>query len=308
MATGDHRRQGSDASDCELMLVDINNDNLDFSAHERPRSPRRPGLSLLSHVKMRIRCEASLLRKQCRMYIFCIFINIYGGSVVFRNLAFYRFEIGERITQDIGFQLLPEKRGILTTLPMSVLQAFTLLSCAACFFPISKNAPFATNIVRRWGMVEAVGTVLRFLTYTSTTLPGVAQHCLPENTASILRDRPKTARDIMFSIKVDGVGIEKNSGESGTYNCGDLVFSGHMLMTILYALCIIRYSPSALNLSRTAVKYVLTPTTWALVVIQALNIIMARNHYTMDVVIACYLTPLLWHWHGTRESDDMAPF
>ena len=258
MVSSDHRRQGSDASDCEMMLVDINRDS---PAVQLPTRARRIGI--LAHAKARLRCEANLLRRQIRMYILCIFINIYGGSVVFRNFAFYRFEIGERITQDIGFQILPESRGILNTMPMfslqvecirvfsarlrhlqdttnTYLQVFTLLSCAACFFPISDNPPYAVNIVRRWGIVEAQGTILRFLTYGSTTLPGAAEHCLPKNKDKIHKDRLKTARDILFTIKVDGIGVERNTGEKGTYNCGDLVFSGHMLMTMLYALAILR--------------------------------------------------------------------
>jgi len=35
---------------------------------------------------------------------------------------------------------------------------------------------------------------------------------------------------------------------------------------------------------------------------------MARNHYTMDVVISCYLTPLLWNWYINHfDPDEMKP-
>ena len=43
-------------------------------------------------------------------------------------------------------------------------------------------------------------------------------------------------------------------------------------------------------------RSVFRPLVWMLVAMQGLTILMARNHYTMDVVIASYVTPLLWHW------------
>jgi hypothetical protein len=79
-------------------------------------------------------------------------------------------------------------------------------------------ASYAVNIVRRWGMMIAMGNTLRFLTYMSTTFPGSAKHCLPSNENLAARDQPKTVRDILFLITVDCVG----DGKSGTYNCGDL--------------------------------------------------------------------------------------
>ena len=296
MGSSDHRRHRSDTSDCELLVIDP----------DPPAKP--PSVNIMTHVRKRLRNEANLLRRQIRMYLFCIFIILYGGSVVFRNVAFYRFQIGNRITQDLGFQLFAESRGLMNTVPIFVLQVTAILTCLASLFPIAENAPYATNILRRWGMVEAMGTVLRFATYVSTSLPGAADHCLPHNTEKILRDRPTSIRDIFLMMKVDGVGLEKNTGESGSYNCGDLVFSGHMLMTICYALTILRYSPKVLNLGSRYVTFVLKPGVWTLVLLQAIGIIMARNHYTMDVVIAAYVTPLLWHWHATNEKRDMTPY
>ena len=35
-----------------------------------------------------------------------------------------------------------------------------------------------------------------------------------------------------------------------------------------------------------------------LIVIQGVFIVMERSHYTADVVVASYLTPLLWHFRN----------
>ena len=167
----------------------------------------------IDYIRRRAAQEWNLLRRQRCMYITCITVNIYGGSVVFRNLAFYRYRAGERLTQDLGFDLLPEMKGWLTGLPMLLLQLTCLTACALSFLPRSTPAPYAVNIIRRWGMMEAMGSVLRFLTYISTTLPGAADHCLPSKNPHIARDQPKTLADIFFMLKVDGVGLEANTGE-----------------------------------------------------------------------------------------------
>jgi hypothetical protein len=35
---------------------------------------------------------------------------------------------------------------------------------------------------------------------------------------------------------------------------------------------------------------------WIIVGIQAILIIALRNHYTADVIVGAYITPLLWHF------------
>jgi hypothetical protein len=187
--------------------------------------PRLGGhADVLLHARRRFSQELSLLRLQWRMWLLCLATGVYGASMVFRNLAFYRYRAGPRLTQDLGFDLLPEWQGYLTDRPMCALQAVLVGACAMSFVPRRTGPPasYAVNIVRRWGMMIAMGNTLRFLTYMSTTLPGSAKHCLPSN-QNLARDQSKTARDILFRITVDGVG----DGKSGTYNCGDLTFSGH---------------------------------------------------------------------------------
>jgi hypothetical protein len=238
------------------------------------------------------------------MWLLCLATGVYGGSMVFRNLAFYRYRAGPRLTQDLGFDLLPEWQGHLTDSPMCALQAVLVGACAMSFVPRRAGPPaaYAVNIVRRWGVMIAMGNTLRFLTYMATTLPGSAKHCLPSN-PNLARDQPKTVRDILFRITVDGVG----DGKSGTYNCGDLTFSGHILMTMTSAFCCLRYAPAAYRMTRRA-EACFTALVWAAVAMQCILTVAARNHYTMDVVISAYLTPLLWSFYTTSmEPEDMQP-
>jgi len=85
-------------------------------------------------------------------------------------------------------------------------------------------------------------------------------------------------------------------------------FSGHMLMTIDYAFTALRYAPTSFMMTPRFVRIVFRPLVWLMVVMQGIGIIMARNHYTMDVVVASYTTPLLWYWYITYlEPEDMKP-
>jgi hypothetical protein len=259
---------------------------------------------VLLHVMKRCSQELCLLRMQWRMWLLCLIVDVYGASMVFRNLAFYRFRAGPRLTQDLGFDILPEWRSYLTDVPLQSLRIVLFSACFMCFVPRHRSRPAAyiVNIWRRWGMMIAMGNILRFLTYISTTLPGSASHCLPSN-PNLARDQPKNVHDILFRITVDGVG----DGTSGTYNCGDLTFSGHILMTMTYAFCCLRYVPNAYMMT-SRVEAFFKRFIWSVVAFQCIFTIMARNHYTMDVVISLYLTPLLWSFYTTKmEPKDIQP-
>jgi hypothetical protein len=243
---------------------------------------------------------------QWRMLLLCLIVDVYGTLIVFRNLAFYRFRAGPRLTQDLGFDVLPEWQGYWTDSPILALQT-TLLSASFMSFVPRRNsppAPYVVNIWRRCGMMVGMGNILRFLTYISTTLPGSAKHCLPSN-PNIDKDQPRTISNILFRIAVDVPGFQQGNGSSGTYNCGDLTFSGHILLAITLAFCCLRYVPSAFQMTRRVESW-FKRCVWATVMMQCIFTIMARNHYTMDVVISLYLTPLLWSFYTTKmEPGDM---
>jgi hypothetical protein len=262
---------------------------------------------VLMHVQDRFAQEMCLLRIQWRMLLFCFIIDVYGTLMLFRNLAFYRFRAGPRLTQDLGFDVLPEWRGCWTDSPILALQIALLSASFMCFVPRRRcPAPFVVNIWRRCAMMVAMGNILRFITYISTTLPGSAEHCLPSN-PNIGKDQPKTVRDVLLRITVDIPGFNSSYRSSGTYNCGDLTFSGHILLAMTLAFCCVRYVPHAFMMTASIESW-FKRWVWATVVIQCIFTIMARNHYTMDVVISLYLTPLLWSFYTTKmEPGDVQP-
>ena len=74
-------------------------------------------------------------------------------------------------------------------------------------------------------------------------------------------------------------------GDFNTDNgCGDLIFSSHMMIGLVCALAISAYSGNA------AFKALL----WLLCTALAFLIVMQHSHYTVDVIIAWYVTPMVW--------------
>ena len=65
-----------------------------------------------------------------------------------------------------------------------------------------------------------------------------------------------------------------------------------------------RYTPPLHGLDRTLT---LAPTLTLTLCNQALLILAARHHYTVDVVVALYTVPLLWSWWGHTFPTDLAP-
>lgn len=93
---------------------------------------------------------------------------------------------------------------------------------------------------------------------------------------------------------------------SPTSNCGDLIFSGHMLTVLLLSGCLFRYGQPIWRTSTRATN-ALRALCVLLCAAQALLILAARHHYTVDVVVALYTVPLLWSWWGHTFPDDLAP-
>jgi hypothetical protein len=81
----------------------------------------------------------------------CITVNIYGGSMLFRNLAFYRYRAGERLTQDIGFDIFPEMKVCLFYTILIHMQTFTL-----CTTGLVDRVPDASAAIDVLGCVCAL--------------------------------------------------------------------------------------------------------------------------------------------------------
>ncbi|CAI0540302.1 unnamed protein product [Linum tenue] len=108
--------------------------------------------------------------------------------------------------------------------------------------------------------------ILRIVTFYSTQLPGPNYHCREGSKLAKLPP-PESAVELLVINFSRGV----------NYGCGDLIFSSHMIFTIVFVRTYCRYG------TKRCIKYF----AWLLAVFQSLLILASRKHYTVDVVVAC---------------------
>jgi hypothetical protein len=147
------------------------------------------------------------------------------------------------------------------------------------------------NIVRRFALAFAAGHVLRALTYLVTTIPGGNNKCLDEEL--LTRSKPTLAQCFYHTASVSS-------------NCGDLMFSGHLLLCTLILCLVNRYIAQVMSWSDKGRRlYMALGVT--LTVMEFYMIIASRHHYTSDCIVAFYFTPTLWYSFEYYNPHDQVP-
>ena len=121
--------------------------------------------------------------------------------------------------------------------------------------------------------------LLRALSFLSTSLPGPNYHCRAGSPAATLPMPRRWWGHLVVDV-----------GEQATKGCGDLIFSSHTTFALVGCLAY-----SALGNSR-----VVAGLLWAAAVALSLLIVASRKHYTVDVVVAWYVVPLVWSFASRR--------
>ncbi|TYJ50922.1 hypothetical protein E1A91_A01G243200v1 [Gossypium mustelinum] len=117
-----------------------------------------------------------------------------------------------------------------------------------------------------------VSQTLRIFTFYSTQLPGPNYHCRPGSKLARLPE-PDGVLEVLVINFPQGV----------IYGCGDLIFSSHMIFTLVFVLTYQKYG------TRRCIKQF----GWTIAIIQSLLIVASRKHYTVDVVVAWYTVNLV---------------
>ncbi|KAJ0743126.1 putative aquaporin, sphingomyelin synthase-like domain-containing protein [Helianthus annuus] len=177
------------------------------------------------------------------------------------------------VLQDTGFFLLPElgqeRAYVSETVFTFVFLSFVLWT----FHPfIFKTKKIYTVLI--WCRVLAfLGACqfLRIITFYSTQLPGPNYHCREGSRLATL-PRPDNPLEVLVFIP-RGV----------LYGCGDLIFSSHMIFSLVFVRTYQKYG------TRRFIKQC----AWVIVVVQSLLIIASRKHYTVDVTVAWYTVNLV---------------
>jgi len=262
-----------------------------------------------SNLKKRCAGEIVIARLYVWKILLALFALCYFCIVIFRNLAFYRHRtmayyniLGENGTthdrlKDLGFEITPDwSDSDLAKILNEVIQNVLNISLVACglipmFMTNIKNRPYFLHVGLRYFFAITTCHLLRPLFYLSTSLPGPASHCQGEQEAS---NQPDSAVSI-FLEAVPGA------------NCGDLIFSGHMLMVTTCWMVQYRYYGEMFGMDSTIRKVVLY-VGGILIAVQAYVVICTRNHYSVDIVGGVTLALFNWLWHETKlRPDDPNP-
>ncbi|KAG5582426.1 hypothetical protein H5410_053053 [Solanum commersonii] len=167
--------------------------------------------------------------------------------------------------QDVGFFLLPElgqdKGYISETVFTTLFLSFVLWTFHPFFFKIKKI--YTVLIWCRILAFLAACQFLRIITFYSTQLPGPNYHCREGSKLATLPP-PNIPRGML-------------------YGCGDLIFSSHMIFSLIFVRTYHKYG------TRRFIKLC----AWLAVIAQSFLIVASRKHYTVDVVVAWYTVNLV---------------
>ncbi|XP_010256742.1 PREDICTED: phosphatidylinositol:ceramide inositolphosphotransferase-like [Nelumbo nucifera] len=176
--------------------------------------------------------------------------------------------------QDVGFFLLPElgqdKAYISETVFTFIFLSFVLWTFHPFIFHSKKI--YTVLIWRRVLAFLVASQILRIITFYSTQLPGPNYHCREGSKLATL-PHPSSVLEVLLINFPRGV----------IYGCGDLIFSSHMIFTLVFVLTYQKYG------TRRCVKQL----AWFFAVVQSLLIIASRKHYTVDIVVAWYTVNLV---------------
>ncbi|PNX99769.1 phosphatidylinositol:ceramide inositolphosphotransferase 2-like protein, partial [Trifolium pratense] len=187
--------------------------------------------------------------------------------------------------QDLGFFLLPELGQERAYISESLFTVIFLSFFLWTFHPfIFKTKKIYTVLI--WCRVLSflvASQALRIATFYSTQLPGPNYHCREGSPLATL-PRPKSVSEVLLINFPHGV----------IYGCGDLIFSSHMIFTLVFVNTYQRYG------TRRCIKQL----GWALTVIQSFLIVASRKHYTVDVVVAWYIRITVTHRDFAMDYRD----
>lgn len=158
-------------------------------------------------------------------------------------------------------------------------------------FVTARKRFYTAVIYARILMVLTLCQILRIISFTSTQLPAPNYHCRLNETTAIREPADKWWNHVVVDV-----------GRQATHGCGDLIFSSHTTFVLVGCLTFTEYGETL----------ILKIIAWIGVGLMSLCIIASRKHYSVDVVIAWYVVPLVFYtmlrrWTTKRPVQDYWP-
>jgi hypothetical protein len=195
---------------------------------------------------------------------------------------------------DLGFRALPELGLANAWVSEYIFLCLFVPFLAWTFSPFvaPARARFYTAVL--WARLLAVlcaCQALRIISFTVTQLPAPNYHCRAAEETAVREMPDKWWGHVAVDL-----------GRQTTHGCGDLVFSSHTTFVLVGVLTYTEYGGSR------ALKLV----GWLGAAAMALAIVASRKHYSVDVVVAWYVVPLVFYamlrrWTTKRPAADFWP-
>ncbi|XP_055304599.1 phosphatidylcholine:ceramide cholinephosphotransferase 1-like isoform X2 [Sitodiplosis mosellana] len=144
-------------------------------------------------------------------------------------------------------------------------------------------------VMRRVFLIMSILYFLRSITMYVTVLPvsSTIYYCSPKSNGTSIVIVAKRVFQLM-----SGLGLSINGKH--TY-CGDYIYSGHTVMLVLGYLVISEYLPRRIS----SLQWV----SWTMAAVGVFMVLLAHGHYTIDVLIAYYITTrLFWTYHTLTNN------
>lgn len=183
--------------------------------------------------------------------------------LVATNVAYY-MHIPREPLHDLGFAILPALtpvQQIASEWVFWLILASTIAFALSPFVVCYSRPIYTVQMLARFLAVCMYAQALRIVTFLVTSLPSPNYHCRPEAPDYA---PPRTLYSILNPLEKDPY-----------RGCGDLVFSSHTIFVMLCVMTFIKYAPWLPK------KYPIS-----LAFVFAILVVMARKHYTLDVVVA----------------------
>ncbi|KAL2079368.1 hypothetical protein ACEWY4_025112 [Coilia grayii] len=142
---------------------------------------------------------------------------------------------------------------------------------------------------RRFFFLQGTLYLYRCLTMYLTTLPvpGTHMNCAPK----LYGDAQGKVYRMLKMVSGGGLSI------TGSHiMCGDYLYSGHTVMLTLTFLFIREYSPRSLWWYHLIC--------WLLSAVGVVCILLAHDHYSIDVVVAYFITTRIFYWYHTMANNQ----
>ncbi|KAK6742392.1 hypothetical protein RB195_009949 [Necator americanus] len=260
---------------------DVRNDLLDtytaLGTMEKSRIRTRRKIVLVSSTVVMSRCQIG-------KWLFLSAYFLIAGVCNWAVIAYTHDFATREPLPDILFSLVPEQEWA------SRLGDYMVTATVACFLLLLLFHRFRSIVARRFMFIAATLYAFRSVTLIVTQLPPGYEN----NTSRCRAQVNFTFR--VFVSRIAEQAIRAGFQDKDGMLCGDMLFSGHTLGMITSALCIAYYLPNRWRMLQWVVH--------CFAAVGMICMIISRTHYTIDIVIAYWLSNFVFRtYHAFCEVD-----